>query len=110
MPVQVIVPRPAATERRVSIFPASVADGRSDPQQFTAALCAAVPDRIEQTSEGVRAWAYRHDIFTIGPLLAVLGEPALERSLAHHGISHHTVKIVPSPDAAWRVDDVLGRI
>ena len=109
MPVQVIVPRPATTERTVAIVHASVPDGLSDQQEFTAALSAAVADWIQQTSEGIRARAHRHSICTIGPLLAVLGEPALARGLAHHGIRHRTGEIVSSPDAAWRFDEVLGR-
>ena len=110
MPVQGIVPRPSSTECTVALVPASITDGRSDQRQFTAALRAAVTDRIPQTSEGIRAWAHRHGTCGIGPLLAVLGAPALERCLALHGISHRTGEIVSRPDAAWRVDDVLGRI
>lgn len=110
MPVQGIVPRPSSTERTVAIVPASVADGLSDQPQCTAALRAALTDRIQQTSEGVRTSAHRHGTWTIGPLLAVLGAPALERCLAQHGISHRAGEIVSRPDAAWRVYDVLGRL
>jgi hypothetical protein len=108
--VQVIVPRPATTERTVAIVPASVPDGLSDQQHFTTALSAAVADGIQQTSEGVRAWAHRHGPFTSGHLLARVGEPALERCLAHRGIRHHKRDSCSSTVAAWRFDDVLGRI
>ena len=110
MQVQLIVPRLSSTKSMVAIVHASITDGLSDQPQFTAALRPVVTDRIQQTSEGVRAWAHRHGTCGIGPLLAVLGAPALERCLALHGISHRTGEIVSRPDAAWRVDDVLGRI